>query len=127
MRTVRRMFDGMRAGDSAMVRSVFDSGARLVTVAVRNGVPRIERGSLDDFLRAVGTPHDEVWDERISDEVVHVDGPLATAWMRYRFYAGSTFSHCGVNSFELIRRPDGWRVSSIADTRRREGCDAPAG
>ena len=126
MQTVRRLFDGMRAGDSAMVRSVFDSGARLVTVAVRNGVPRIERGSLDGFVRAVGTPRADVWDERISDEVVHVDGPLATAWMRYRFYAGSKFSHCGVNSFELIRTSDGWRVSSIADTRRREGCDEPA-
>ena len=123
MRTVKQLFDGMRAGDSAMVRSAFDSNPRLVTTMVRNGVPVLNTGSVDDFIRAVGTPHAEVWDERISDEVVHIDGPLATVWMRYSFYAGSQFSHCGVNAFELFRRPDGWRITSIADTRRRERCD----
>ena len=123
MRTVKRLFDGMRAGDSAMVRSAFDSNPRLVTTMVRNGVPVLTTGSVEDFVRAVGTPHAEVWDERISGEIVHVDGPLATVWMRYSFYAGSQFSHCGVNAFELFRRPDGWRITSIADTRRRERCD----
>ncbi len=124
MRTVKRLFDGMRAGDSAMVRSAFDSNPRLVTTMVRNGVPVISTGSVEDFVRAVGTPHDEVWDERISGEIVQVDGPLATVWMRYSFYAGSRFSHCGVNAFELFQRPDGWRITSIADTRRRDRCDA---
>ena len=123
MRTVKQLFDGMRAGDSAMVRSAFDSNPRLVTTMVRNGVPVLTTGSVEDFIRAVGTPHAEVWDERISDEVVHIDGPLATVWMRYSFYAGSQFSHCGVNAFELFRRPDGWRITSIADTRRRDRCD----
>ena len=123
MRAVKRLFDGMRAGDSAMVRSAFDSNPRLVTTMVRNGVPVMTTGSVDDFVRAVGTPHSEVWDERISAEIVHIDGPLATVWMRYSFYAGSQFSHCGVNAFELFRRPDGWRITSIADTRRRERCD----
>ena len=123
MRTVKRLFDGMRAGDSAMVRSAFDSNPRLVTTMVRNGVPVLTTGSVDDFVRAVGTPHTEAWDERISGEIVQIDGPLATVWMRYSFYAGSKFSHCGVNAFELFRRPDGWRITSIADTRRRDRCD----
>lgn len=123
MKTVIRLFDGMRAGDSSMVRAAFDSNPRLVTTMVRNGVPVLTRGSVDDFVKAVGTPHSEVWDERISGEIVHIDGPLATVWMRYSFYAGSTFSHCGVNAFELFRRPDGWRITSIADTRRRDRCD----
>ena len=123
MKTVLRLFDGMRAGDSSMVRAAFDSNPRLVTTMVRNGVPVLTTGSVDDFVKAVGTPHSEVWDERISGEIIHIDGPLATVWMRYSFYAGSQFSHCGVNAFELFRRPDGWRITSIADTRRRERCD----
>lgn len=123
LRTVVQLFDGMRAGDSSMVRAAFDSGARLVTIADRDGIGRVSHGSVDDFVRAVGTPHEAVWDERISHEVVTIDGPLATVWMRYRFYAGESFSHCGVNSFELVRRPGGWKITSIADTRRRDGCD----
>lgn len=123
MKTILRLFDGMRAGDSSMVRAAFDSNPRLVTTMVRNGVPVLTTGSVDDFVKAVGTPHSEVWDERISGEIIHIDGPLATVWMRYSFYAGSRFSHCGVNAFELFRRPDGWRITSIADTRRRDRCD----
>ena len=123
MRTVIRFFDGMRAGDSSMVRSTLDSGARLMTAGVKNGVPALIAGSVDNFVRAVGTPHPEVWDERISGEIIHLDGPLAMVWMRYRFYTGTTFSHCGVNAFELFRRAEGWRITSIADTRRKEGCD----
>lgn len=123
MKTVLQLFDGMRAGDSSMVRAAFDSNPRLVTTMARNGVPVLTTGSVDDFVKAVGTPHSEVWDERISGEIVHIDGPLATVWMRYSFYAGSQFSHCGVNAFELFRRPYGWRITSIADTRRRDRCD----
>ena len=123
MRLVMRLFDGMRAGDSSIVRSAFMPGARLATVAVRNGVPTLVTSTVDDFARAVGTPHAEVWDERISHEVIQIDGPLATVWMRYRFFVGSRFSHCGVNAFELFRGSQGWRISSIADTRRQTGCE----
>ena len=123
MRAVVRLFDGMRAGDSSMVRAALAPDARLMTVVMRDGVASLRAGSVEDFVRAVGTPHEDVWDERISDEVVQVDGPLATAWMRYTFYAGTRLSHCGVNSFELVRGAEGWRITSIADTRRREGCE----
>jgi hypothetical protein len=42
--------------------------------------------------------------------------------MEYRFYVGERFSHCGVDSFHLVRTADGWRIVDLADTRRREGC-----
>jgi type II secretory pathway component PulL len=70
----------------------------------------------------VGTPHDQVWDERTRNEVVHQDGTLASVWMDYSFYAGDRFSHCGVDAFLLAREGDDWKIVSLADTRRREGC-----
>lgn len=125
---VRRLFDGMRAGDSAMVRAAFHPEATLRTVAVRQGQTVTRTDALQGFVTAVGTPHDQVWDERISDLQIRIDGPLATAWMNYTFYAGATRSHCGVNAFELVKMADGWKVTHIADTRRREGCpDLPPG
>lgn len=121
---ILRTFDGMRAGDSTMVRSAVAPGTRLTSVMERDGKTVMRDGDMDDFIRAVGTPHDEVWDERISDFVVHVDGPLAHAWMNYTFYAGDRLSHCGVNSIQLIRGEDGWKITSITDTRRSQGCPA---
>lgn len=122
---IDRMFNGMRAGDSTAVRSVFHPTARLQTTGTRQGAPMIVTDSIDAFVRLVGTPHDVVYDERISNVEIRVDDNLATAWMSYSFYAGDRFSHCGVNAFQLFRSPEGWKVIQVTDTRRRE-CPAPA-
>src|SRR5690606_8594306 len=114
-----RLFDGMRRGDSTVVRSVFHPDARMLTAALRAGRPAEQSGSVDDFVRAVGTPHEEEWDERIGELEVRVDDPMATAWMTYRFHLGENFSHCGVNAMQLVRTPAGWQVVQIMDTRRR--------
>src|SRR5687768_66265 len=128
MAVVEAMFDAMRAGDSAAMRAVLHPTATGASVSVREGVPTLTReGSLDGFVQAVGTPHEEVWDERIWDTEVRVDGNLATAWMKYAFYVGEEFSHCGVDAFQLFKDEDGWKVFHVADTRRREGCETSQG
>jgi Putative lumazine-binding len=119
---VDRLFEGMRKGDSAIVRSAFHPAARLFTAGGRDGEPGVTLDSIDEFVRAVGTPHTEVWDERISNVRVQVDGHLAAVWADYAFYAGDKFSHCGVDAFQLARDTSGWKIIAIADTRRRTGC-----
>jgi hypothetical protein len=118
---VERLFNGMRAGDSAAVHAVFHPQARLQTTALRQGEPVLRTDSIEAFLRAVGTPHTEVWDERVSNLEIRTDGELATAWMDYAFYLDNRFSHCGVNALQLFRTKDrGWQIIQIIDTRRRE-------
>lgn len=117
---VQRLFDGMRQGDSAVVRSTFHPEARLMSTSIREGEPRLQAGSIDEFIRAVGSPHDEPWDERIEDLQIRVDDPLASAWMEYRFYLGERLSHCGVNAMQLVRGAGGWRILHVVDTRRTD-------
>ncbi len=125
---VRRLFDGMRAGDSAAVRATFHPRALLASAAVRKGTPVFEVDTVDAFVRAVGTPHDVMWDERVRGTRVEIDGPLASVWAEYSFYAGPKFSHCGIDAFQLARDGDIWRIVALTDTRRRDGCpDQPAG
>ena len=119
---VRGLFDAMRAGDSAKVRAAFHPDAQLATAGGRAGAPGVTFDSLGKFVRAVGTPHPDVWDERLRNEVVHLDGPLAVVWTEYSFYAGSRFSHCGVDAFQLARMRAGWKIIALTDTRRRTGC-----
>ena len=119
---IDRMFDGMRAGDSTMVRSVFHAGA-IMQRATDNGM---SSSSPDGFVRAVGTPHEQVWDERIWDVQIHVDGRLASAWMEFAFYLGDELHHCGVNSMQFYRSDDGWKIVYLADTNRGLSCDIPA-
>jgi hypothetical protein len=118
---VDRLFNAMRAADSATVHAVFHPQARLQTTALRQGEPVLRTDSLEAFLRAVGTPRTEVWDERVSNLEIRTDGELATAWMDYAFYLDNRFSHCGVNALQLFRTKDrGWQIIQITDTRRRE-------
>jgi hypothetical protein len=119
---VRRLFDAMRAGDSAAARVLFEPGTRLQTVANRQGVLTVSEDSLGMFMRAIGTPHAQIYDERVTNERVLIDGPYAVAWVDYTFYLGDQKSHCGIDAFQMVRRPAGWRIFGLTDTRRRENC-----
>ncbi len=120
---IQKMFDGMRAGDSATVSSVFDASARLQTIFTgQDGQPALRSDGIEKFVEAVGTPHDQIWDERIWSYDVNIDGQLATAWTEYTFFLGEKMSHCGVNAFQLFKSENGWKITQITDTRRRTGC-----
>ena len=122
---IDQMFDGMRAGDSTAVRAVFSDGARLVSSGYRpDGDPFMQASTLDGFVSAVGSPHPQVWNEKIWDVQIEVRDNFASAWMEYAFYLDEEFSHCGINHFQFVRHPDGvWRAIALSDTRQREGCD----
>ncbi len=117
--TVARLFDGMRARDTAAVRAVFHPEARLMRSLQQNGAYRLAETPIGAFVAALGQS-EITWDERVGEVEVRVDDGLATAWMPYRFYAGDLLSHCGVNAVQLARDGDEWRIVQITDTSRRD-------
>lgn len=122
-RVVDKLFTGMRDGDSTTVRNVFTRQCTLTSIS-RNAADSVitHKGSVDGFVKAVGTPHKEQWDERIYDVKISIDGPMAVVWAPYKFYLGDKFSHCGVNVFNLIKTNAGWKINDITDTRRKDAC-----
>ena len=120
---IDKLFDGMRAGDSTMVSSTFYKGALMGRAMDEGYGARPVTG----FINMVGTPHDEVWDERIWDVKIMVDQRLASAWMEYAFYLGKNLHHCGVNSMQFYKTDEGWKITYLADTNRGTNCDIPAG
>ncbi|MFQ3599372.1 MAG: nuclear transport factor 2 family protein [Chloroherpetonaceae bacterium] len=130
--TVQALFDAMRSADSTRLRTLFTDNAQLKTVqalpnsASAQAKPKaavLKEESVEAFIRAVGTPRKEVWDERIFDVEVKIDGELAMVWTKYEFYVDTTFSHCGVNLFQLLKQSDGWKIFSVTDTRRKSPCE----
>ena len=121
---IQRLFDGMRIGDSSMVRSVFHPEARMQTVFLdKEGNPQMREGSVDAFVKQIGTPHSEAYDERILSYKIEVDGLLATAWTEYAFYLGEELRHCGTNAFQLFKSGKVWKIIQIIDTRYQDGCE----
>lgn len=120
---IHQLFDGMRAGDSSMVRMAFHPTARLQTTFTdKEGKPQIQTGDLEKFLVSIGSPRDQVYDEQIWSYDVKIEDNLATVWTPYTFYLGERLSHCGVNAFQLANTEDGWKIIQITDTRKKEGC-----
>ena len=54
-----------------------------------------------------------------------MDGGIAHVWAPYTFYLDRQVRHCGVNTIALLKDAEGWKVTQIADTRRRENCPDP--
>jgi hypothetical protein len=118
---VQRLWDGMKARDTAMARSVFDSSAMLSRVVNRNGEARVQLTPVSEFIQALGRAT-EPWNERMFAPEVRIDGPLASVWTEYDFHLGDKFSHCGVDAFQLLKTSAGWKIVALSDTARREGC-----
>lgn len=123
MGTVNMLFDGMRVGDSTMLRKAFLPNCTLTSIS-KNAADSLvmHKSDIAGFIKAVGTPHSEKWDEQIYNVKISVDLPMAIVWAPYKFYLGEKFSHCGVNVFTLVETKAGWKISNITDTRRKDAC-----
>jgi hypothetical protein len=123
-KTINNLFKGMLEGDSSLVHSTFHDEVSMFTTFVDDqGVNQLREGSLESFLNAVGTPHEEAWNEVISGLHIEVDDGLAQAWMNYSFYRGDQFSHCGVNTMQLVKVNQIWKILHLIDTRRKDNCN----
>lgn len=120
------IFEGMRRGDSAMVKSNFYAHASANTAFIEeDGSPKFRVDDIKNWFSTIGKPRAQIWDERIWDYEVRRDLNLATVWVRYAFYLDHTFHHCGVDALQLAFDGERWKVFHIADTRQIEGCNIP--
>jgi Putative lumazine-binding len=127
MKPITTLFTGMNLGDSAMVHSAFTADATMASIGKdKVGKVTVRReSSLSGFLKAVGSPHKEPWSEPIWDARIEVDGDFAQVWTQYAFYAGKSFSHCGVDAFQLVKIEGVWKIFHLVDTRRKDDCSIP--
>jgi hypothetical protein len=120
---VNQLFTAMKNADSALLVSAFSDGAILQTIVDKNGRIQVKTESVLDFAGQLVTMQKDFLDERIVFDVVRIDGPLAIAWTPYKFYYKGKFSHCGTNSFQLVRINGNWKIQYLVDTRRMQGCE----
>jgi len=123
-KTINQLFEGMRKSDSTLVKNAFHHGAILHTIAKnKEGTTAVKSSDLSAFITSIAKPHPEVYDERIAFTKILIDANLASVWTDYKFYIGDKFSHCGVNSFQLVKLSDSWKIVYLIDTRRKDNCN----
>ena len=122
--TVNHLFEGMKNSDANAIKEAFADSAILQTIG-RNqqGQTLVRTDAVSGFAEQVSKATKGSLDERITFETIKIDGPLAIVWTPYKFYYNGNLSHCGVNSFQLVRINGKWKIQYLIDTRRRQGCD----
>ncbi|MGG5208321.1 nuclear transport factor 2 family protein [Chryseobacterium sp. MIQD13] len=116
---IRNLFSGMKNADPELMKSAFAEGAILQTIA-KDGTVKNE--NVQEFITSITKFSKDDLDERITVDAVHTDGGLASVFTPYSFYFKGKFSHCGANSFQLVKQETGWKIQYIIDTRRKENC-----
>ncbi len=120
---INKMFIGMKNGDMALLKNSFADSVILQTITRnKEGNIVIKNENTAEFIDFISKLSPGAADERITFETIKTDGPMAIAWTPYNFYFNGKFSHCGVNSFQLVRFNDGWKIQYIIDTRRKQDC-----
>ncbi|CAD7798750.1 hypothetical protein CHRY9390_00381 [Chryseobacterium aquaeductus] len=113
--TVEKLFLAMKNADSVMMKSLFTHDAILQSVT-KDG--KIKTENIENFISSISKLSKNDADEKIKVEAVHIDGNLASIFTPYEFYYKGKFSHCGANSFQLIKQNEAWKIQYLIDTRR---------
>jgi len=117
--TVNQLFNGMKTSDSILIKKSFHKNAVLQTITK---TAEIKNESINDFAISISKAEKGSLDERITFSNILIDGNLASVWTPYEFYYKGQFSHCGVNSFQLVKSSNEWKIQYIIDTRRKDNC-----
>lgn len=117
--SVEMLFTAMKNSDPEQIKSVFTHNAVLESVA-KDGTVKSEK--IEDFIASISKFSKDDLDERIHFASIQTDGNLASVFTPYEFYFKGKFSHCGANSFQLIKQNDLWKIQYLIDTRRKENC-----
>ena len=119
---INKMFAAMKNGNGSELMTCFADSAILQTVVKSNGKTSIRTEEVKDFAKMLKTFKPGDADERITFDIVQTDGALATAWTPYNFYYKGEFSHCGIDSYQLVRINGLWKIQYLIDTRKKQGC-----
>ncbi len=114
---IQNMFQAMLQADTSMLRTCFSDKVIFQTIVNKPEGAMINTVSINDFIQSIGKQTPNALDERIEFGAIQIDPLMATVWTPYSFYFKGQFSHKGVNSFQLVKFKEGWKIQYLIDTR----------
>lgn len=116
--TVQKTFDGMAANDAVKILATMTADARLY--GVRNGAPYAMPA--EQWANRIASIKSQLIERFTKAPTVSIHGEIANVWGEYEFLRDGKFGHCGVDSFNLLKTAEGWKVATILDTEETTGC-----
>lgn len=114
-----RLFAAMKAKNFEEIRAQFTPEGQLVAIDKPRdgkGLSKTRVFTAESFAKAISEAKGAEFIEKMLDKNIKISGDLATISGRYTFYVGEKFSHCGTNTFNLLRTETGWKIANAAST-----------
>ena len=120
--TAEQFFLAIETKDRALLESILVPGSlNISTQALENDeikITTLNHASMIDLL--ISAENDKK--ERAWDETILVQGHIAVYWAPYDFHIDQEFSHCGIDSFQLVKKDGRWLISNASWTRETLNC-----
>lgn len=123
---VQAFFDTMAAKDVAGAQRLVIPEGTFLSTRMQDGKQVLRTSTNQSYLNDLPGRKQRVR-ERIWNPEVRIHGLIATVWAPYDFWRDGTFSHCGVDAFDLIKTPEGWKITGGAYTVETECAASPLG
>lgn len=117
--TIDRLWEAMKSKNADAIRAVFMPDGQLVAIDKPrdgNGLSKTRTLTADAFAKMISEAKAPDFIERMPQPEVKIFGDMAVVHGRYTFHVGDKFSHCGTNTFNLVRTETGWKIANAAST-----------
>jgi hypothetical protein len=114
---IQNMFHAMQQADTSLLKTCFSDKVIFQTILNKPEGVLVKTESVNDFIQSIGKQTTNALDERIEFGAIQIDELMATVWTPYTFYYKGQYSHNGVNSFQLVKLKEGWKIQYLIDTR----------
>lgn len=120
--TIEQFFEGFHKQDSTLILSTVSKDIKMQSIGEnRENKIVLSTSEFKKFLNSiVSIPKGKTFKETLLDYTIQIDGNMAHVWTPYEFWYDGNFSHCGVNSFQLFKNDNQWKIIYLIDTRRRD-------
>lgn len=121
---VENFFVAFHAQDTSALKIFAIEGVKLESVSMdAEGNTKLTSEEYSNFIKSIASiPAEASFEEKLHEFRIEENGPLATVTTPYSFYYDGNFSHCGVNSFQLVKFNGEWKIVYLIDTRGKENC-----
>ena len=116
---VEKTFAGMAANDASKILGTMTPDARLFGVRPDGAAYAMPAEQWANRLASSTSKFDEHFTK---PPHVTIHGTIANVWGEYDFLRDGKFGHCGIDSFNLLKTSQGWKVAAIFDTEETTGC-----
>ncbi|MED5411193.1 MAG: nuclear transport factor 2 family protein [Pseudomonadota bacterium] len=124
LETVQKFFDSIEFRDKQLLESILVPNSLNISAReLDDGEAQFNVMSYDEVVSALTRPGRNA-KERSWDETVLIQGNIAVVWTPYDFHVDGVFSHCGIDSFQLIKQDGQWLISNSSWTLETENCPA---